>query len=114
MLKVVYLVYSSVLNLYKIGVSNNTNKRIKKLQTGSPYKIEFICEYCTRIPFKIEKALHNKYRCCKRNIEEDNKLEGEWFSLHIDNVVSFIDDCKKIEDQLFYLEDAGNPFVQTK
>lgn len=61
--------------VFKIGVTQNLEKRLKTLQTGCPFKIEvfFICE--TQNDYFIEQLLHKQYN-------EFNSY-GEWFELSI-------------------------------
>ena len=77
--------------VFKIGVTKGTlERRIKKLQTGNPSEI-FVCNsYQTEIPFFIEKQLHFRF-AHKREV-------GEWFRLTDEEVLSFKDICKEIED----------------
>lgn len=106
----VYLLFSSGVNAYKIGVSKNSTKRVKKLQTGCPYQIEIVKLFKTSRPFKIEKALHNMYAQYKWNYDGD-VISGEWFQLPINEVVEFENICNKIEKRIKILVDSGNPFV---
>lgn len=57
---------------YKIGVTNNLDKRIKNIRTGNPYKVEYIYTEINKEAYKIEKWLHSQFSI--------NRLEGEWFS----------------------------------
>jgi len=70
----------------KIGVTSNIEDRLKKLQTGSPYKLRVISKIIAKDKshaLYIEKSLHeqlSKYR-----------LSGEWFSsISVDNILSDI------------------------
>ncbi|TXG81253.1 MAG: GIY-YIG nuclease family protein [Spirochaetes bacterium] len=56
---------------FKIGVTNNIEKRIASLQTGNPEKIELIHIEERQNPTKAERYLH---RCFHKN-----RLKGEWF-----------------------------------
>ena len=58
-------------HLFKIGKSNNCERRLKQLQTGNPHEL-----YIARIiphskPFELESSLH-KYFASRRR-------RGEWF-----------------------------------
>ena len=60
----------------KIGRSRDPEKRLKTLQTGSPYKLRVACDYgpltrksCIVLESHVHKLLHTK------------RLEGEWFNL---------------------------------
>ena len=38
----IYIIRCDKQNLFKIGISNNVDKRLKQLQTGNPYKLKCI------------------------------------------------------------------------
>ena len=68
--QLLYLIESG--GLYKIGISQDINKRLKGLQTGSPHPVRCIAYYTTKesarsVEGKLHKLFH-KYR-----------LSGEWF-----------------------------------
>jgi predicted GIY-YIG superfamily endonuclease len=57
--------------LYKIGITNDLDKRIKNIRTGNPYPVQYVFNQEIEQASKIERWLHiqfNKYR-----------MEGEWF-----------------------------------
>lgn len=110
MINEVYLIYSDILDLYKIGVSKNSKKRIKNLQTGSPYKLKIIYSFKSKFSYKIEKMLHKKFIGCKQNIDDD-KIEGEWFNLEINDVKNFIKECEKLEKTYLFLENSDNLII---
>lgn len=110
----VYLIQLGQTELYKIGVSKNSKKRIKQLQTGSPYSLTLISVYKTVRPYKLERILHSKMSSRKYspNFDADfDLLTGEWFNLSVKDVLGFLDSCKKIEDSIDLLKKAGNPFI---
>lgn len=82
-------------DFYKIGVSKNPTKRVKQLETGSSSSIILYYQYKSRFAFKIESALHKSYP--NENLE--------WFSLTIEEVLDFMNQCKKIENNLIFLEE---------
>lgn len=97
----VYLIEDKEKNVYKIGVTKNSNgKRINALQTGNSSELnllEFIeCEY----PFRTEKMLHDKF-------SEKKKL-NEWFELEVTDVANFKNTCNEIIKKIDMLKD--NPF----
>ena len=51
-----YIIQSDISGAMKIGRSKNPKKRLKQLQTGSPYKLKLLVE----VPGKglLEKSLH--------------------------------------------------------
>ncbi len=110
----IYLIYCKNIHLYKIGISINPEKRIKQLQTGTPYELSIISIYDSKYPFKVEKILHNTFLSKKipDSFQYDFEwLTGEWFNLSINNVLGFCDSCKKIEDMIDNLKMAENPFI---
>jgi hypothetical protein len=83
---------------YKIGVTKNeVSKRIKQLQTGTPYQIKLVNSYKTDNYFYVEKILHRQYNHVK--------LVNEWFDLSLANVNNFIEDCKLIESNYHLLKE---------
>jgi hypothetical protein len=110
----IYLIHCKNINLYKIGISVNPEKRIKQLQTGTPYELSIISIYNSKYPFKVEKILHNTFVSKKTpdNFQYDFELlSGEWFNLTAEDVINFSDSCKKIEDTIEKLKIAENPFI---
>lgn len=106
----VYLKYCSALDLYKIGVSKNSNKRNKALQTGNPYEIETIFNFFSKYPYRVETSLHREFGTCKKNIDND-KLKGEWFNLSMEQVNNFLNRCVTIENNITFLIENGNHFI---
>ena len=90
---------------YKIGYTRNKDikKRIKGLQTGNKDKIVCIDKFESTPGRTVETALHNFYSY-KRQV-------GEWFELEFEDVLSFQDICKRIEENLDLLEKSNNPFI---
>lgn len=68
-----YLFHELDTNIYKIGISNDPERRLNDLQTGSSRKIELAAYIKCEHAVVIEQSLHDqlsKYR-----------LRGEWFEL---------------------------------
>lgn len=71
---ILYVLEIKKLETYKIGVTDNLEKRIKQLQTGSPEEITVVNYFEYELPkqaFKIEKILHKKFK--------KHQTQGEWF-----------------------------------
>lgn len=100
-MKKVYLLRTN--NRYKIGIAKNVNQRIKQLQTGNSEEIKLIETFESEYANKIEKALHNKYSYVKKT--------GEWFTLSVSEEVNFINECKRIENNIKTLIECGNEFI---
>lgn len=108
--KKIYLMHSAEIGAYKIGVSKNPIKRLETLSTGCPYSIDLIYKFVSKRPFMLEGALHSTYVQYKRNIDGD-PLSGEWFDLPTNEVIGFLDKCRKLESTMEFLAEAGNPFI---
>ena len=102
-MKFVYLIQSLEDSTYKIGVSKHPKKRIKELQTGNPSELRLVEAYQSEYANKIEKTLQRRYSYLRK--------EGEWFDMSISNEVSFINECKKIEETFDILKKNGNVFI---
>jgi len=62
----VYLIEDSNNNCYKIGVTKGEpEKRLKKLQTGNPSKLELKYLYECEYPYRLESMLHSHYKSYK-------------------------------------------------
>lgn len=88
---------------YKIGVSKHPKKRVKQLQTGNSSELKLIESYQSEFAHMVEKALQRRYAHMKK--------EGEWFDLSIREDVSFLTDCKQIEENFIILKENGNVFI---
>lgn len=98
----VYLMQSEASGYYKIGVSINPAKRVKQLQTGNAEKITLIQTFESEIPFVVEKAVKNFF--------SPNHVHGEWFSLTLEQEMSFKNQCESIEKNIKLLRENGNYF----
>lgn len=113
-LQEVYLIQLGQTELYKIGVSKNSKKRVKQLQTGCPYILTLAHVHETVRPYKVETILHSGMSAKKYSptfLDDFNLLEGEWFTLTPADVLSFKEKCVTIENTLNMLKEAGNPFI---
>jgi predicted GIY-YIG superfamily endonuclease len=78
--QMLYIMQNGNTNQYKIGITNNLNRRFKQLQTGCPGELKIIKIWThTQREFikKYELILHNYYT------EKGQKIRpnGEWFTL---------------------------------
>lgn len=103
MMKYIYLIQSLEDGYYKIGVSKHPKKRIEQLQTGNSSELKLIESYQSEYAYKVEKALQHRYSHMKK--------EGEWFDISISQEVSFLSDCKQIEENFIILKKKGNVFI---
>jgi len=99
----VYLIENGE-GLYKVGRTKlDVSERIRQLQTGSPYQLEFVAECLVNHPSKVEAYLHRKYR--------QFHVSGEWFALPMDVVREFVDDAARQDEIFTMLIEDGNPFL---
>jgi hypothetical protein len=85
----VYLIYDKLSRLFKIGQSNNPEKRIKALCiSNTNLKLIYYTDTHT------EKELHNKYNSLR--------VSGEWFALDKKILMELIGSNKKIPRTFFY------------
>ena len=75
-----YILQNGDTNQYKIGITNDLNRRLAELQTGCPNEIKVVklyTHYQRKIIEKYERVLHNYYT------KADNRIrpKGEWFEL---------------------------------
>ena len=80
----VYILSNSENGFLKVGVSNNVEKRIKQLQTGSwaTLSMEYKSMVCSN-SFNIETAVHQKL--------VDQRVRGEWFDVDLETAMSLIE-----------------------
>ena len=102
-MKYIYLIQSLEEGNYKIGVSKHPEIRIRQLQTANSSKLKLKHKFKSEFAHKIERALQRRY--------SHHKKEGEWFSISLSEEYSFINDCKKIEENIILLKEGGNVFI---
>lgn len=90
---------------YKIGITkNDPEKRIKQLQTGNSNKLSLLKFYQSENYLKVERWLHRKY-------STKTEANNEFRFLTDDEVISFLDDCKKADETIKFMK-ANNPFYK--
>ncbi|MBC8664011.1 GIY-YIG nuclease family protein [Vibrio parahaemolyticus] len=104
----VYVINCVSTNFYKIGISNDVDKRMSTLQTGCPFELRLVAlikaEFNDTLGYEIraiEKFYHKNY--------EDLNVRGEWFELNasmISDLVYFSDIKRDLEFDIF------DPLVQ--
>jgi len=73
MKKDLYIIQSSKNGAFKVGISKEPNKRLRQLQTGSPYRLKMIL--ILKEKSYLEKTLHETLRSFRLG-----NFKGEWFS----------------------------------
>lgn len=70
---------------YKVGISKNPKKRLKSLQTGSPYPltIHSLTETCITKTKLLETVIHRHLKHYRTN--------GEWFNVPLEDLKLEID-----------------------
>jgi len=76
-----YIIQSSNNGCFKIGRSKHPEKRLKQLQTGSPYKLKLVLVLLNE--GKQEKSLHMRFP------KSEITCKGEWFDF---NLLGFLPD----------------------
>ncbi len=91
---------------YKVGITkNDPNIRVSQLQTGNESKINLLKQYESENFKKVEKMMHVKYAPYK------TEANNEWFSLEAEHVLSFLEDCRKADENISFLLE-NNPFYK--
>lgn len=65
-------------HVYKIGVSNAPGRRLRALQTSSPFPLNIVHKFVAEPAEDAEGLLHAKYR--------EQQLNGEWFRLTLEQI----------------------------
>ena len=100
----IYLIKEDHTNHYRIGITKQLiSKRIKQLQTGCPHKITLV-DYYETTDKKLETMVHGRLK--------KFQINGEWFDLPLEEVITFKATCRDTEEQLKYLR-KENYFFQT-
>ena len=87
---------------FKIGITkNDPNIRVKQLQTGNPRTISLLKLYESENYLKVERWLHKKY-------SDKTEAENEWRTLTNEQVMSFLNDCKKADETITYLKENNH------
>jgi len=88
----IYLIENTIGNetRYKIGYTNNLERRKKQLETGNPGEMNIIKSFFTKWNRKLESRIHKKFLI--------NNIKNEWFILNNNDIDSFINECIKMED----------------
>ena len=83
--QILYILQNGNTNQFKIGITDNLNRRMAQLQTGCPYQLRIIKlyqHYRRDIIERYERVLHRYYTACGCRIRDN----GEWFELSISDL----------------------------
>jgi len=105
----VYLINRENTNVYKIGITKNKPQRMRALQTGADEKLILVKFFQSKIAKEVEGVLHRQYYYTKF-LDLENTLKGEFFRLEPKDVLSFLDNCKRIEDNLYVIKNNSTLF----
>lgn len=104
----VYLISSNIDNsvCYKIGYTRRDPKlRIKEMKIGNASDLNVVKSFKSKWGTQIEAKLHNIFK--------DKKINGEWFNLENNDIVSFKSLCEKIHNNYELLSEENSFFQQT-
>lgn len=79
-MQTMYILQNGNTQEYKIGITNNLNKRLATLQTGCPNELKVVkvfTHYNRRTIEKYERVLHRYFTMCGCRIRPN----GEWYNL---------------------------------
>jgi hypothetical protein len=100
MIGTVYLLLSispDNIESHKIGITTKiVERRVKALQTGNPNIITVLKQYKTSNYRKVESTLHRVFNC-------RTEARNEWRTLTDEQVDSFLDECKRIDNIIEFL-----------
>jgi hypothetical protein len=85
MQQILYILQNGNTNQYKIGITNNLNRRLQEIQLGCPYELKIIkiwTHYNRKVIEKYERVLHKYFTKCGCRIREN----GEWFILRVPDI----------------------------
>jgi predicted GIY-YIG superfamily endonuclease len=84
-MQILYILQNGNSNEYKIGITDNLNRRLAQLQTGCPNELKIIkiwTHYQRKTILKYERVLHRFYTKCGCRIRPN----GEWFNLRVPDI----------------------------
>ena len=91
---------------HKIGVTiRDVNKRLSELQKGNSNKLSILNTYQSKNYIKVEGMLHARYNY------KQTLAKNEFFKLSDDEVIGFLQTCKKLDETIELLL-RDNPFFK--
>lgn len=101
-----YLIGNKNKGIFKIGHTKDLKTRLTGVQVGCPYKVEILYSYPSEYACKIEKVMHRHFSTSKTD-QDGEPLEGEWFGLDPIQTGTFMEECKKVDDQIKILKESS-------
>lgn len=101
--QILYILQMKNSKYFKIGITDNLNRRLAQLQTGCPEElivIKLYTHYQRKIIEKYERVLHNYYKKCGCKVRSN----GEWFYLSQADI-KYLCKPNTIEEQNKLIED---------
>lgn len=83
--QIMYIIQMGDTNYYKIGITDNINRRLQQLQTGNPLHLEVVkmWEHTQRkVILKYERVLHRYFT----QLGQRTETNKEWFMLTKDDL----------------------------
>lgn len=84
----VYLIHGS--GHHKIGITIDTNKRLKGIQTSCPFPVEIVKTWKSENAQAVEQAMHRRFG--------EHRLNGEWFKLP-DSILTMLNGIEDIDSE---------------
>lgn len=91
----IYVVQFGSNDLFKFGVSQNPDRRIKDIDSYSPVKIREIGRYYFKNVYETEEMIHDNLK--------DSIVRREWFKLEKESVLDICKELKQMSDEGVYL-----------
>lgn len=97
-----YIIHSSVTDLYKISVTQHLNRRLAQLQKDSAYTLTI------RFAYGIVKGSEMAFESILHAAFGDKRTHGEWFRLDADDLIFLENECPvRLRLQATNAEDTG-------
>ena len=97
LIQIMYILQNGDTSQYKIGITNDLNRRLAQLQTGCPNELKVIkiySHYDRKVIERYERVLHNYFTKCGCRIRPN----GEWFELRKPDIM-FLCEPNSIAEQ---------------
>ena len=92
----VYIITANeYIGIYKIGLTNDIERRLRDMQTGCPYTLFAFRAYYVLNPVAVEAMLHSFFH--------KKRLRGEWFNLN-EMDIKYIDDAMDSVNEILNVE----------